>query len=220
MIKKIFLGLGLVVVICIAIGAYVTHTNNERVRFETIEANHIHIVNKIISSNEIDVQGIKEIKQAVADEPDFKEYVEILNKYLEIADKGEEAYNDSPVQIVVNTKQPTPSGTWDASVVITNKTEKDIEHVDFEIVGINAAGETIACKNKTKCRWTDLKAGTSAKTGFWTLYLEKDMMKDAFSARDVQVYFTDGTTWVYVPAALKNMDALKEAFSNAIAKHK
>lgn len=219
MLKKIFLGLGAVVIICVAVGAYFVHANNEQVKLENIQASHISIVNKIIGSGEIDVQAINEMRQAIAKMPEFKDYDDVLQIYINIA-KGVYVSEKQPVTIEVNANGPSSKGTWDASVVVTNNTDKNIDHVDFEIIGENTAGETVSCKNKTKCRWSDLKAGETAKTGVWTLYLEKDMNKDMFKANDVQIYYSDGSTWIFIPAMLKNLESLKTAFEKGLAIHK
>lgn len=216
MIKKIFIGLALAVVLCGVAIAYMVHSNNERVRLENIENNHHILVNNIIRSNHVDADAINEMRTEIADIPELKQYDEALQKYLEIAAAEAEGANACPVTISVNAKGPKGEGLWDASVNITNNSDKEIKFVDFEIVGTTAAGETISCKNKTKCRWSEMKPSETAKTGIWTLSLEKDMNKDAFSVRDIYIEFADGSLWPGNPECITNLETLKSAFNDGM----
>lgn len=216
MIKKIFGGLIAAVILIALIGAYVIHSNNQRIKYETIEQNHIKIVNQIVRDAKIDTEAIQTMRQDIADLSEFKAYDDVLSQFLTLAAKAPDA---CPVTITVRPKS-MGGDAWNASVSMTNTNDKTVDKIDFQIVADNPSGTTISCSQKTKCRWTNLKPGATANCGYWTIHLEPEMNISTFRAADVYIEFTDGTIWSGLPECQQQLPQLKAAFEQAIEKVK
>jgi len=101
-----------------------------------------------------------------------------------------------PVTIELLSTGPTETYRWDFTAKVTNNSEKTIRLITFKVNGVSIDGEVTNDRNCMRNRWNGhLEPGKTTTSGSWLLTMQKEMQKGKFSARNIKVYFTDGTTW-------------------------
>lgn len=179
-----------------------------------------------IDSNKIDLDLLQEIQVLTKDKPEFNSLHTLVSNMIKANaydyDGSFTNVGTCPVTITMKADGPSCVNGWDVYPTITNRTDKTIKYVYFDIIGHNAVGDPVKSDYGSGVKWTGpVKAHQKVSGGYYTMYMESDMLRSKFEAKNITVEFIDGTKYTNDPldANTKIADNFRDIANKCMEKY-